>query len=82
MQRGVTFTSNQPIVGTPKTKAGYRVIPITDYLLPHLQPARKIGYVIGGGETPITQSIYDRAMERIGKTISMHDATAHVFRHS
>lgn len=43
---------------------------------------RKSGYVIGGGETPITQSTYDRAMERIGKTINMHDATAHVFRHS
>ncbi len=51
-------------------------------MLPHLQPARKSGYVIGGGETPITQSTYDRAMERIGKTINMHDATAHVFRHS
>lgn len=82
IQRGVTFTSNQPIIGTPKTKAGYRVIPITDHLLPHLQPARESGFVIGGDETPITQSTYDRAMERISKTINMHGATAHVFRHS
>ena len=77
IQRGVTFTSNQPIIGTPKTKAGYRVVPITDHLLPHLQSARKSGFVIGGDETPITQSTYDRAMERINKTINMHGATAH-----
>lgn len=82
IQRGVTFTSNQPIVGTPKTKAGYRVIPITDHLLPYLQPTRRSGYVIGGYETPITQSRYDRAMERISKTINLYGATAHIFRHS
>ena len=82
IQRSVTFTSNQPIIGTPKTRAGFRAVPITDHLLPHLQCDSKIGYVIGGGDKPITQSTYDRTMERIGKTINMHGATAHVFRHS
>lgn len=82
VRRAATFTSNRPIVGTTKTKAGCRAIPITDHLLPHLQPARANGYVIGGGDTPITQSTYDRAMERISKTINLYGATAHVFRHS
>lgn len=82
VRRGATFTSNQPIIGTPKTKAGYRDIPITEHLLPYLQPVQKGGFVIGGGNTPITQSTYDRAMERIGKAINLHGATAHVFRHS
>lgn len=82
VRRGVTFTSNQPIVGTPKSKAGFRDIPITEHLLPHLHPACSLGYVIGGGDTPITQSRYDRAMERISKTINLYGATAHTFRHS
>ena len=82
VQRAATFTSNRPIVGTTKTRAGCRAIPITDHLLPYLQPARESGYVIGGGDTPITQSTYDRAMERISKTINLYGATAHVFRHS
>ena len=38
--------------------------------------------MLGGGDTPITQSTYDRAMERISKTINLYGATAHVFRHS
>ena len=54
----------------------------TEHLLPYLQPAQKGGFVIGGGNTPITQSTYDRAMERIGKADNLHGATAHVFRHS
>lgn len=82
IQRGVTFTSNQPIVGTPKSRAGFRDIPITAHLMPHLCPARKSGYVIGDGIHPITQSAYDRAMERINKTINLYGATAHIFRHS
>ena len=82
VRRGVTFTSNQPIIGTPKSKAGFRDIPITEHLLPHLHPARSNGFIIGGRNAPITLSTYDRAMERIGKTINMHGATAHIFRHS
>ena len=35
------------------------------------------GYVIGGGEQPITESMFDRTWERIGKTINLHGATAH-----
>ena len=40
------------------------------------------GYVIGGGEQPITESMFDRTWERIGKTINLHGATHHVLRHS
>lgn len=82
VQRGVTFTSNQPIIGTPKSRAGFRDIPITEHLLPHLHPSHTTGFVIGDGIHPITQSTYDRAMERINKTINLYGATAHVFRHS
>ena len=82
IQRGVTYTSNQPIVGTPKSRAGFRDIPITEHLLPYLHPTQANGYVIGDGDAPITQSRYDRAMERISKTINLYGATAHIFRHS
>ncbi|MBP3644834.1 MAG: tyrosine-type recombinase/integrase [Clostridia bacterium] len=40
------------------------------------------GYVIGGGEQPITESMFDHALERIGKTINLHGATPHVLRHT
>lgn len=82
IQRGLICTSNQPIVGTQKSRAGFRDIPITEHLLPHFQPACESSYVIGGGDTPITQSRYDRPMERISKTINLDGATAHVFRYS
>lgn len=80
VEQGVTFTSNQPINGTPKSKAGLRPIPISMHLKPYLQSGGK-GFVLGGDE-PWTQSKYDRTWERIGKTINLHGATAHVFRHS
>lgn len=76
---GVTYTSNQPIAGTPKSNAGKRPLPIAAELKPYLTGGQ--GYVLGG-DKPWTQSKYDRAWERISKKINMHGATAHILRHS
>ncbi len=72
---------NDAVVGTPKTEKGKRSIPLDPVLWELLQPAMTSGYVIGG-DTPITKMVYVRTMERIERTIDMHGATAHVFRHS
>ena len=38
-------------------------------------------YIIGG-DRPITEQAYQRTWERINRTINMHGATAHIFRHT
>lgn len=81
VQRNVTYAQNQPHVGTPKTQKGFRDIPLDSTLLNLLQPAQKNGYIVGG-ETPISNMSYKRAWERIAKQIDLHEATAHVFRHT
>lgn len=82
VSRAITFTGNQPVIDTPKSAAGYRQIP----LLPELQAfllsmPQRTGYVIGG-QQPITEQTYQRTWERIRRTIDLHGATAHVFRHT
>jgi len=81
IRRSVTFKGNQPIVGKTKSKAGIRDIPISHQLRPYLAK-RSVGYVIGGGDEPITESTFDRAWQRIERTIDLHGATPHVFRHT
>lgn len=82
VERNVTFKGNQPVIGTPKSAAGYRQIPIVEELCPFLQPQRGNSFVVGGGDKPITESTFDRAWQRIGKTIDLHGATPHVLRHT
>ena len=55
-------------------------------MLPELDAAlrsyeREGEYIIGGNR-PITEQAYQRTWERINRTINLHGATAHVFRHT
>ena len=78
----VTYKSNQPVFHEyTKSKSGIREIHIQKELKPYLKKRGK-GFVIGGGSTPITQSKFDRAWQRIGKKINLYGATPHVFRHT
>ncbi len=81
VQRNVTFTSNQPIIGTPKSKSGVRDVPLLPQLLESIKPLEVTGYIVGG-EAPITLMKYERSIERIERTIDLHGATAHVLRHT
>ncbi len=82
VQRNVTHAGgNRPVIGTPKTKSGKRDVPLDPYVLDALEPMQKSGFIIGG-ESPITMTTYNNTMKRIKKTIDLHGATAHVFRHS
>ena len=82
VQRNVTYVKNQPSVGTPKTEKGKRYIPLDAQLLSLLAPVQTTGYIIGGGDTPISRMSFRRQWERIEKAVNLHGATAHVFRHS
>lgn len=57
-------------------------IPLHPMLLELLSPMKSSGYIVGDGVTPISDMAFKRAMERIEKEINIHDATAHVFRHT
>ena len=83
IRRNVTFPggANTGIIGTPKTQSGMRSIPVTEGFLAGLQHGGETGFVLGG-EKPLTKIMERRMLERIGKRIDLHGATAHVFRHT
>ena len=80
--RNATYTKNQATVGTPKTKSGFRDIPLFPDLLTYLLPVKEKGYLIVGNDAPISLIAFRRMWERIEKTINLHGATPHVFRHT
>jgi len=84
VQRNVTYTNNQPFIGSPKTNSGYRAVPILDELLSFLSPYEESGYIVFGAdsESPMTLQAFRCMMDRIHSTIDLHGATAHVFRHT
>ena len=83
IERSITYPKgkNGYEIGKPKTESGLRDVPISQELLNCLQPIGAHGYIIGG-DTPITLSVHRRMMERIRRTIDLHGASPHIFRHS
>ena len=83
IERSVTYPKgkNGYEIGKPKTESGIRDVPISPELMKVLQPMGVQGYIIGG-EEPITLSVHRRMMERIRRTIDLHGASPHIFRHS
>ena len=82
IRRNVTFTSNQPIVGTPKTKAGYRDVPIMQGLMEFIGSGDPSSYIVTGTDKPMTASAHTRMMQRVKAKIDLNGATSHCFRHS
>jgi len=86
VRHSVSFRNNRPVVGGTKSKAGVRITPMNPTLESILKTCTdKQGYVIKNTrtpDTPITEKTYQRTWERIGKTINLHGATAHIFRHT
>lgn len=82
VQHAATFRGNRPVLGPTKSSAGVRYIPLDPQLRAIPLPLRQYsGYLLGQDE-PITQMTYKRAWERIGKTIDLHGATAHILCHT
>ena len=82
IRQNVTFTANQPIIGSPKTEAGYRTIPIPPALLEYLKGGEPDNYVVGNDKKPLTYRKHYCMMKRIDREIGLHGATSHCFRHT
>lgn len=80
--RSVTYPANQPNITTTKTKNGVRKVPADDNLILLLDRSENASGYIVGGEKPVTLARYNAMCERIEKQVDLHDATAHIFRHS
>ena len=77
----VIFHGNHPVYNEfVKSDSGIRDLPIPDGLKPYLKD-RGEGFVVTGDKL-CTQSRFDRAWQRIGKTIDLHGATPHILRHT
>ena len=77
VNRAVSYTTNQPIISTPKTKSGKRVIPLDDQLADFLMPHLETGYVIGGKEPP-TLMVTRRLLRNLEKKIDMFSGHSNV----
>ena len=91
ISRAVTYSSkdsNTPVIGKTKSDAGVRNVPLLPELKVILAPFRQIsGFVVhsANSETPLSQSAFRRAWERIGKVIPViaeNGYTPHQFRHA
>lgn len=81
IRRNVTHTTNAPIIGTPKTKSGERVISFGEHFEELMKPMQDEGFVIGG-EAPVSIKAYKTIMKHINERVNLHGATPHVLRHS
>jgi len=82
VQRSVTFKNNQPVISSPKSKAGIRIVPLNKTLETLLMPLNNEGYIVGNRTSPITECAFNRTWERIRRTIDLHGATPHILRHT
>lgn len=83
---GVVYgNGNQPIVKAPKSKAGIRIVPLIPELKAIMKPLQSSGYILfdnNNSEKPITLQMYRKRWKLICKDVNMHNATAHILRHT
>ena len=74
---------SQPHMKEPKSAAGKRDIPISQELLPLLTPqGNPKHFIFGREDQPLTRSAYMWMFNKIKKTVDLHGATPHSFRHT
>lgn len=73
---------NTPTIGKTKSKAGVREVPLLTELEKVLMATKHTGRYIVGGDKLISETAYQKMWGRIKRTIDVHGATAHVFRHT
>ena len=71
------------IIGAPKTKYSYRVIPINPILLQFLNQSKKeSGYILTGNEKYLDPRSYQYYFKKILKELNIQDYKFHVLRHT
>lgn len=81
VQRNVTYPGNEPVIGTPKSKKGYRAIPLDPRLLQYLGEFGGDEFIFGG-DAPLTRSAFMSIFHHIGTIVNLHGASCHIFRHT
>ena len=85
VRRNVTHVNNQPLIGTTKTSSGVRDVAITENLLKFLLPFQQSGFILcvpNHPEEPYSLTRFRTMMRHIEKSIDLHGATSHTFRHT
>lgn len=81
VSRAMPWHKNQPYLETPKTKNGYRDVPIlTPFkpaLLEHQKRCKPTDYVMSGSETPLTQSGYNNRWISYCRSIGLAEWYTH-----
>ena len=71
------------IIGAPKTKYSYRVIPINPILLQFLNQSKKEkGFILTGNEKYLDPRSYQYYFKKILKELNIQDYRFHVLRHT
>ena len=86
LTRAVWFAvSPTPSLKAPKSRAGFRDIPILPPLMDVLEEAKAEAagrFLIGDDVRPLTKRAYEWVYGQITREIDLYGATAHTFRHT
>ena len=83
--QSIEYIHNRPVLKSPKTKAGVRVIPILDILYPHLLNAYKAknsdDIYVFGGSAPYSDTMMKRRWKKYISSVGLN-ITQHQLRHT
>ena len=82
VERNVTYTNNQPIIGTPKTSSGTRDVPIMPPFLKYLLSLKNRGNAIENtqeADKPIKLTMFKTMFGHIRSATDLYGATSHTF---
>ena len=82
IERTVGYIDNDMYINAPKTQTSIRDVPLFGALAEILSPPMESGYIFCAGDRPISKSSLTKMWRRIGRTIDLHGATPHTFRHT
>ena len=82
IRQSLRFLSGKTFVKAPKTLSSIRTIPILNGFPYELISGKEPDDFVLGGASPWTERRFACAWRRIERTINLHGATPHVFRHT
>lgn len=82
IRQSLRYLSGKTLLKPPKTMSSIRTIPILNGFPYELISDRKPDDFVLGGASPWTERRFVCSWQRIEKTINLHGATPHIFRHT
>lgn len=83
ISRAITYINNRPYIKPPKTKMGYRSIPLLDAVIHYLDPSGHANdEFIFGGQSPMLESTVKNNWNKYIKQAGLEHITQHQLRHS